>query len=162
MILETYLKVRTINMNDLLMRFNGLLERRSKEELERVGALSGLWRKDTSSCENYEGKRKMPLAYPIAICSDVFDGMAYFMYKDDLAEFLFMIVAVTGNPDYEEYLTVFELLDDGYRVSMNERESEYFKGDLGDRIVKDCDRIEVMGQEVYMREKEVFFVAGVL
>lgn len=149
-------------MNDLLIRFNGLIERRSKEELERVGARTELWGKTTSESEEYEGTDKLPLRYPVVVCSDVYEGSTYFMYKDDLTEFLLMLIAVTGNPNIDEYASVFELLDDKYRIMMNDHKSEYFDGNLGDVIVGDCERVNVLGQDTYMKEKRLFLMAGVL
>lgn len=162
MILETYLKVRTIKVNDLLIRFNGLIERRSKEELERVGASTKLFGKSTTESEEYEGKSKLPLHYPVVVCSEVYEGLTYFTYKDDLTEFLLTLVAVTGNPNVNEYASVFELLDDKYRIEMNGHKSDYFDGNLGDVIVENCEKVRLLGEDVYMKEKELFMVVGVL
>lgn len=159
MILEIYLKVR-INTMDLLI-YNGLIERRSKEALEKLGSEINLFNRDTSEIELHEGERKLPLRYPVMITSELYTGEAYFAYKEDIVEFVLATVAVTGDVDYNSTLNAYELLDDEYRQIMNGYESEYFKGTLGDVIFEGCSKTTFLGREVALKEKEINLMAGV-
>ena len=144
---------------DLLI-YNGLIERRSLEELERIGSEHNLFDRNSTELEVYEGERKLPLRYPVMVCSDMYEGGAYFAYREDLTEFVIATVALTGRTDFNTVLTAYELLDDGYRQKMNDFDSDYFKGTLGDVIFEGCSKTTVLGKEVAMKEKDITIMAG--